>query len=92
MIARFQKQHETAKFAKMLEELDAFRHGEGAPPMPHSADQAEPFTTLNTAVPRIRGERQNPRRPVGGYLPETSSQGEYRSDAHLQYILGGGAR
>jgi hypothetical protein len=74
----------------MLDELDAFRHGEGKPPMPHTSDESESFSKLNTAVPRIRGERQKPRRAVGGYLPETPAQGEYRGDPHLLNLLGGG--
>jgi len=82
----------SAKYVQVLDELDAFRHGEGRPPMPHSADQAEPFGKLNTAPPRIRGERQKPRRAVGGYLPEAPAQGEYRADAHLLHILGGASR
>ena len=87
-LQKYQKKFATSgNYEKMLEELEAYRFKEGAPPMPQTAADTEETFHLKLGIPRYRrATRVNPREV--GVLPETPrSAGQ--ADGYLVALLSG---
>eukprot|EP00040_Diaphanoeca_grandis_P035956 m.227446 g.227446 ORF g.227446 m.227446 type:complete len:1426 (-) comp33521_c0_seq2:201-4478(-) len=85
-LLRLERESETPRFQQMLEELEAFRHNEGPPPMPLHAMCREPDFALKTSGP-IPPSRPSKPRPEFQEVPAEPESGVLVLDDAIRNLL-----
>ena len=85
-LQRAERESETPQFERMLQQLEAYRHDEGAPPMPQRAMSRLPHFELKTRAPQLKRGAQITRQ-FGTEVPAEPEAGIQKLPTPLLKLL-----